>query len=79
MRRKRSRKYDLPEQGFELGIFECNFCTQFEFSRKVRVMGSNTGNLLKEIGLYFKNCGETQLIFFPCSLHEKQGEAGLIF
>ena len=61
MRRKRAKKYDLPEreQGFELGIFECNFCTQFEFSWKVRVMGSNTGNLLKEIGLYFKNCGES--------------------
>jgi hypothetical protein len=49
--KKKGKKLDLQERGFESRIFEYNSRTRFEFSRKVRVMGSNPGNLLKEIGL----------------------------
>ena len=57
MKRKRAKKIDLPERGFEPRIFEYNSRPQFEFSRKVRLTRSNPGNLLKEIGLYIHNSG----------------------
>ena len=50
--KKRAKKIDLLERGFEPRIFEYNSHPQFELSRKVRVTGSNPGNLLKEVGLY---------------------------
>ena len=49
--KKRAKKIDLLERGFEPRIFEYNSHPQFELSQKARVTGSNQGNLLKE-GLY---------------------------
>ena len=49
MKRKRVKKFDLPEWGFEPRIFEQFFRPWFEFSGKVRMTGSNPDNLLKEI------------------------------
>ena len=52
MKRKRVKKFDLTEEGFEPQIFEQFSHPWFEFSGKVRVTRSNPGNLLKEIELY---------------------------
>ena len=59
-----AKKFEGPEQGFEPWIFEYNSRPRFEFSWKLRVRGSNPGNLLEEIELYLRllNISYTQCL-----------------
>ena len=50
--KKKGKKIDHLERGFEPRIFEQFYSPWFEFSRKVWVTRSNVGNLLKVIVIY---------------------------
>ena len=49
---KGQNKINFLERRFESQIFGYNSHPQFDLSQKVRVTGSNSDNLLKELGLY---------------------------